>query len=144
MLDASPLEPGERFASIEEIRDCNDVASMIVTPYFETSDGSRTPYWTRADGSPLKIKVRGFGAKLQHDIRKEAGDDDYVLMIETCFHGIAEPSFSRDQLAIFERKHPGALATVADTIWGLSEFPAQWFETALRAAIGDDPKDAST
>lgn len=143
MLAASPLEPGERLATVEEIRDCTDVAAMICTPYFEAPDETRTPYWTRSDGSPLKIKVRGLGAKLQHEIRKTAGDDDYLLMIESCFHGIVDPAFSRDQLAIFERKHPGALGAIADTIWGLSELPAQWFETQIRQAVNLDPQSTS-
>lgn len=134
MLDATPLAPGERLATIEDIRDCCDIAHMVVTPYFETQSGTRTPYWTRADGTPLKVKICGLGAKVQHDVRKRAGDDDYVLMIETCLHGITEPKFSSDQLAIFERKHPGALAAIADTIWTLSELPARWFEEHVRQA----------
>lgn len=138
MLDATPLAPGQSYATVADIRDCQDLPKMPVTPGVRrVADGGWEPLWTRPDGSPLTILLRAPSFEERRLINQVAGESDDTFTIETCFYCIAEPTFSREQLKeILQNKHPLALDQIRDTAWSLAELPAEMVEREIRRLAG--------
>lgn len=144
MLDPTPLKAGQSYASVAEIRDCQDLPELPVTPAIRRADGSTEPLWTRPDGAPLTILVRALSFEERREVQQAAGDDnDDQAALEACLRGIKEPQFTREQLAeVLSKKHPAALDQVAETIYALCDLPAGMVEREVRRLAGLPEKAA--
>lgn len=137
MLDPTPLAAGEQYATVADIRDCDDLPELPVTPSFRREDGSTEPIWTRPDGTPLVILLRGLRFDERREINQAAKDSDDQFTLETCLRGIKAPTFSREQLTnVLQTKHPAALDAIADTIWSLTNLPASLVTREVRRLAG--------
>lgn len=137
MLDPTPLSPGQSYATVAEIRDCQDLPQMPVTPSFARADGGVEPLWTRPDGSALSILVRAPSFAERREINAAAGDSDDIFTVETCFYCIVEPPFTREQLReVLEKKHPAALDQISETAWQLADLPSRLVEREVRRLAG--------
>lgn len=138
MLDPTPLAAGQSYASVAEIRDCQDLPCMPITPSIRRADGATEPLWTRPDGTPLTILVRALSFEERREVQQVAGDDnDDQAALEACLRGIKEPQFSREQLAeVLAKKHPAALDAIAETIYALCDLPAGMVEREVRRLAG--------
>jgi hypothetical protein len=133
MLEPTPLPAGQSYGTVAEIRDCQDLPRMPVTPAMSRADGTYEPLWTRPDGSALSILVRAPSFAERREINAAAGDSDDTFTIETCFYCIAEPAFTREQLReVLEKKHPAALDQICETAWKLADLPAALVEREVR------------
>lgn len=131
MLAPTALLPGERYATVEDIRDVRDLASMPV----------EVPQWRRADGTPFKLLVRAPSFREAMAIEAaartpEGTDDDAAFILETCLVVIAEPRFTRAQLEILRDKNPEALDAIAETAWRLCRLSAHAVEAEVRGLAG--------
>ncbi len=144
MLDPTPLKAGESYATVADIRDCLDLAEMPAMPGERMADGRFEPYWTRPDGSGLVVLVRAPSLSERRAIEQAVPDPTKYPMgwaLETCFHCIKEPRFSRDQLKdALATKNPSALIQISDTAWQLAELPAGVLEREIRKIAGLPPE----
>ena len=137
MLDPTPLPAGQSYGTVAEIRDCQDLPRMPVTPSFCRTDGELEPLWTRPDGSALTILVRAPSFAERREINAQAGESDDAFTIETCFYCIEQPPFTREQLKeVLEKKHPAALDQISETAWQLADLPASLVEREVRRLSG--------
>lgn len=148
MLDPRPLQPGEVYATVADIRDCVDLPSMPICPGERMADGSFQPYWTRPDGSPLVVLVRAPSFAERRQIEQAAPDekDTLAFVLETCLYCLIEPKLTREQLKdVLSTKHPAALIQISDQAWQLAELPAPLIERELRrlAGLADTPPPAA-
>lgn len=135
MLDPTPLKAGESYASVADIRDCEDLPSMPLCPGERMADGSFQPYWTRPDGSPLIVLIRAPSLAERRQIEQACPDDkdSMAFVLETCLHCLKEPRITREQLKdVLSTKHPQALIQISDTAWQLAELPAIVIEREVR------------
>jgi hypothetical protein len=138
MLDATPLKPGESYGTVADIRDCPDLPEMPITPGARYQDGTFDPYWTRSDGSPIAVLVRAPSLAARREIEQAAADkDDMQFVLETCFHCIVAPTFTREQLKdVLSTKNPAALIQISDTAWQLADFPSTLIDREVRRLTG--------
>lgn len=127
MLPPTALAPGERYASIEDIRDVQDLACMPV----------EVPQWRRADGAAYKIMLRAPSFREATEIdaaaRTAEGEDDHAaFVLESCLRIIVEPKFTRAQLEILRDKNPDALDAICETGWRLVRLSARAVEAEIR------------
>jgi hypothetical protein len=143
MLEATPLAPGQSYATVADILACQDLPRMPITPGMRrAADGAWEPLWARPDGTPLTILVRALSFAERREIMTAAGENNDAFALEACLRGIVEPAFSREQLGILEAKHPAALDQIAETIYALCDLPAGMVEREIRrlAGLPDKPK----
>jgi hypothetical protein len=137
VLPPAILAPGEHFATVEDIRDVPDRATMPV----------EVPQWRHPDGTPFKILLRAPSFREATEIDQaartaEGEDDDAAFVLETCLRVIVEPKFTRAQLEILRDKNPDALDAICDTGWRLTRISARALEAEVRrlADIPAPPK----
>lgn len=146
MLAPTPLAEGESYGTVADIRDCADLPSMPFTPGFVRKDGGFEPFWTRPDGSPIRILVRAPNHTERRLINEAAGESDDAFVLETCLHCIAEPKFTREQLAeVLATKHAAALDQISETAWDLAALPAGMVAREVRrlAGLAEAPRRAA-
>lgn len=134
-LPITRLEPGESYATAEQIRDVRDLAEMPI----------EVPWWQHADGRPFKILVRALSFDERTQVNRASrtpngGDDDDQFALETCLRGIVEPRLTRPQLDIYKAKNPDAIDAICDSIWWLSRLPARTVAAEVRR-LADLPPD---
>src|SRR5687768_13611102 len=100
MLEPTPLKAGQSYGTVADIRDCPDLPSMPVTPGVARADGVWEPFWRRSDGTPITVLVRAPSFAERREINLAAKDSDDQFVLETCVRCIAEPPFTREQLAV--------------------------------------------
>lgn len=125
MLDTSPLQPGETIASVARIRDVADLPEMPVL----------VPQWTE-DGKDCKIVLRALSFAERRRVREKAKGDPDTEVLYVCLYGIKEPRLDENQLDILEKKHPGAIDAIAETITKLGEFDAATVLAHVRSLAG--------
>ena len=131
MLAPTALLPGESYATVEDIRDVRDLATMPV----------EVPQWRHADGTPFKLLVRAPSFREAMAIEAaartpEGTDDDAAFILETCLVVIVEPRFTRPQLDVLREKNPEALDAIAETGWRLCRLSAHAVEAEVRSLAG--------
>lgn len=131
MLAPTALLPGESYATVEDIRDVRDLATMP----------AEVPQWQRADGTPFKLLLRAPSFReamaIEAAARTAEGEhDDAAFILETCLVVIVEPRFTRPQLDILREKNPEALDAIAETGWRLCRLSAHAVEAEVRGLAG--------
>lgn len=127
MLPPTTLLPGEQYATVADIRDVQDLATMPV----------EVPQWRHADGAAFKLLVRAPSFREATEIdaaaRTADGEDDHAaFVLESCLRIIVEPRFTRAQLEILRDKNPDALDAICDTGWRLIRLSARAVEAEIR------------
>lgn len=136
MLNPTPLDNGRNYATAAQLRDCDDLPKLPVTPQVVTNDGEAIPFWTDSNGAPLTILVRALTFEERRKINTQAKDDNEMFRLLTCLYGIAQPKLEEDQIDILKRKHPAALDAISETIWQLCQLPAAMVEAEVRRLAG--------
>jgi hypothetical protein len=134
MLPIAMLKAGETYATVEQIRDVTDRATMPV----------EVPQWRHPDGTPFKVLIQAPSFRDATEIDRasktaDGEDDDAAFVLETCLRVLVEPKLTRAQLDILRDKNPEALDAICDTAWRLSRLSARAVAEEVRRLAGLEP-----
>lgn len=129
-LTPTKLQPGEEYASVDDILACSDLTEAIV----------RVPHWKR-NGAALALRVRALSLEQKDRILRESrardGQLDEVAQIcATLREGCLMPRFTAPQAEQLRTKNPTALEQVAKFIWSLSALDQDLIDAVVQTLTG--------
>lgn len=124
------LEPGDDYATVEDIMGSNDLTEATV----------KVPQW-RKHGKPLAIRVRALSLAQREAVQKEStnkdGTVDHIAEIEaTLREGCVMPRFDILQASRLRHKNGAALEQIATFIWSLSSVDQELIDATVQALSG--------
>lgn len=127
------LNPGEEYASVDDVLACSDLPEAIL----------RVPHWKR-NGASLVLRVRALSLAQKDAILRESrgrdGAVDEVARIEaTLREGCIMPKFTAPQAAMLRAKNPTALEQIATFIWSLSALDQDLIDAIVQDLTGAAP-----
>lgn len=131
-LYPTTLEPGEDYASVDDIMESNDLTEATI----------RIPQWKRR-GKPVVIRVRALSLAQREAIQKESTTKDgvdHIAEIEaTLREGCVVPRFDVLQAARLRHKNGAILEQVATFIWSLSSIDQELIDATVQSLAGARP-----
>lgn len=134
-LSPTKLEPGEAYASVEDILLASDLPEMIV----------RVPRWKR-NGASLALRVKALSlvqkeAVLRESRRPDGTIDTIVYTEATIREGVMIPRFDANTAERLRLKNPTDLDLIVQTIWTLSALDQDIIDAVVTEQTGAAPPE---